>query len=394
MAENNKRRKRKIPTVWESGIPIRIRATGKKRYYSDIYHRGVRERVFHESEEAARKYCIKKAGEVGDEGARAIALTSDQRVDAMRAIKILAGSTSLEAAAGFYVKHTATGERGKPAREIIDDLLAGKKAANRRPTTLRDAEHRLRVFAQTFGDRPLGTVTLHELERWLAGLEVGPVTRLNYRTAVVGLFRYAMRRGLTDANPAEGLPRPARDESMPEIFTPSEAKAILNTAAKMEPAFVPYFAVGLFAGLRPENELRLLDWRHIDLKARTIRVVPASAKKRRMRFVKIAPNLRDWLAPYAQSEGRIYYSRRRFREIVLAAGVSWRPDIMRHSFGSYHLAANGDAAATALELGHAGAPGVLFDHYRALATAKDARAFWKIRPPSTQIVAFPAKKTA
>ncbi len=386
-----KRQRKK--TIWEAGIPIRLLSHRKAApYMVDIYHAGSRRRFSFATEDKARQKCLEMSGTMVEEGLQAIRLTRDQRPDAERAIKILGGTVTLETAAEFYVKHTASGERGKPAREVISELLSAKKAANRRPATLRDAEHRLNTFAETFGDRPLGTITLHELERWMAGLEVGPVTRLNFRTAVVGLFRYGVRRGLTDSNPAEGLPRPGRDQSMPEIFTPAEAKALLTAAAEKSPEMIPYFAVGLFAGLRPQNELARLDWRHFDLKARTIRVDPATAKKRRMRFIKISPNLRQWLALRPKAEGKLFYSRRRFRQVIEAAGIKWSPDVMRHSFGSYHLAAHGDAAATALELGHAGAPGVLFDHYRALARRKDATAFWKITPPKQSVIQFPAQK--
>jgi integrase len=122
-------------------------------------------------------------------------------------------------------------------------------------------------------------------------------------------------------------------------------------------------------------------------------VDPATAKRRRSRFVKMSGNLIAWLTPYRQTSGTVFYSRRLFRRVIEKAGIStWTPDVMRHSFASYHLAAHGDANATALQLGHAGAPGVLFDHYRALAKPKDARAFWKIAPKPGKVVAFPAKE--
>ena len=51
-------------------------------------------------------------------------------------------------------------------------------------------------------------------------------------------------------------------------------------------------------------------------------------------------------------------------------------------------------AKIGLQLGHAGAPGVLFDHYRALAKPKDARAFWRIKPKAAKVVPFPKRVTA
>lgn len=390
-ATRKRKRKKKYPVIIESGIPIRVLPHRPKRpYMLDIARGGTRRRLCFATEQEARHAALREAGNLMHEGLQAVALDRDQRQDAVRAIRLLGGTATLEAAAEFYMRHTVAGEQGKPSREVIADLIASKKAANRRPDTVADAASRLNRFAETFGERPLGTITLHELERWLAELCVGPVSRDNYRRAVVGLFNYGNRRGLCHRNPAAGIPRSGRDQSMPEILTPLQVEALLNAAAKCSPDMVPYFAIGLFSGLRPKNELARLDWRNIDFKSKTLRVDPATAKRRRMRFVTIASCLAAWLAPYRQASGLIFYSRRHFRRVVTEAKLAtWPPDVMRHTFATYHLAAHEDANATALQLGHAGAPGVLFDHYRAIAKPGDARAFWKVMPKAHKVVTFP-----
>ena len=338
---------------------------------------------------------MRLAGSLVAEGLCALALSREQRQDAVRALGILKGRATLEAAADFLMRHSVTGEVGMPAREVVEDLLEAKHAANCRPATLVDARARLGRFVTEFGDRPLGTITLHDLECWMRGLGVGPVTRNNFRRAVVGLFNYGIRRGLCERNPALGLAKSGRDERMPAILTPKQARALLEAAQAHAPEMVPYFTVGLFAGLRPQNELRGLNWQSIDFNAATILVTPATAKRRRSRYVEMSANLIAWLIPYRQTSGVIFYSRRLFRRVVEKAGIApWPPDVMRHSFASYHLAAHGDANATALQLGHAGAPGVLFDHYRALAKPKDARTFWRIKPPASQVIRFPRRVTA
>ena len=387
----SRKQKLKMPVTRESGIPIRFLPHRKKKpWMLDLYKSGVRTRTCFATEEEAQQAAMREAGNLVSEGMQALALSREQRLDAGRALGILNGTATLEAAAEFFMNHSVAGEAGKPAREVVADLLAVKRGANRRPDTLTDAESRLNRFVASFGDRPLGTITLHDLERWLEGLEVGPVSRDNYRRAVVGLFNYGQRRGLCDRNPALGLAKSGRDERMPAILTPKQAQDLLNAAAAHAPEMVPFFAVGLLAGLRPKNELGRLDWRNISFKARTILVDPATAKRRRTRYVKMSANLIAWLAPYRQTSGTMFYSRRLFRRAVDKAGIAtWTPDVMRHSFGTYHLLAHGDANATALQLGHAGAPGVLFDHYRALAKPKDARAFWKIKPKASKVLQFP-----
>jgi len=388
--------KKKYPIIRESGIPIRFLPHRKaKPWMVDIVRNGVRKRSCYASEEEARQAAIHDAGNLVHEGLQAVALSRDQRLDAQKAIGILKGTETLEGVANFFMRHSVAGDAGKPVRDVISDLITTKRSANRRPATIADAEHRLNRFAETFGNQPLGTITLYDLECWLTGLGVQSVTRDNFRRAVVGLFNYGVKRGLCDRNPATGLPRAGRDESMPIILTPKEAAALLSAATVHVPEMVPYFALGLFAGLRPKNELVRLDWRDIDLKSKTIRVDPATAKRRRTRFVKISANLSAWLLPHRKTAGTIFYSRRKFRQVVEKAGLSnWPPDVMRHSFASYHLVAHGDANATALQLGHAGMPGVLFDHYRALAKPRDTRAFWKIKPKAGKVITFPKAATA
>ena len=392
----NKRRRRKIPVLIESGIPIRIIDRTKKPYMVDVARGYTRTRTCFATEAEARAEAIRVAGNLVEEGLQAVALSKDQRLDASRALAALKGTINLEGAAKFYLRHTVAGEFAKPSRDVVAELMATKRGANRRPATLIDAQHRLDRFVATFGDRPLGTITLHDLETWLAALKVGHVTRDNFRRAVVGLFNYGQRRGLCEGNPAAGLARSGRDQTLPSILTPAQAKALMLAAVAVEAgALVPYFAIGLFAGLRPANELAGLEWTNIDFKAKTIRVDPATAKRRRTRFVEIPANLAIWLATYRKDSGRIYYSRRFFRAVVTKAKLGkWQADVMRHTFATYHLSAHGDANATALQLGHAGAPGILFDHYRALAKPKDANAYWKISPKREKVIQFPKAASA
>ena len=89
--------------------------------------------------EDARQAAIEEAGKLVQEGLQAVALTRDQRLDAVRAINVLSGAATLEAAAEFFMRHTVSGHRGKLCREVVSDLLATKRAANRRPDTISDA---------------------------------------------------------------------------------------------------------------------------------------------------------------------------------------------------------------------------------------------------------------
>src|SRR5262249_39796404 len=103
------------------------------------------------------------------------------------------------------------------------------------------------------------------------------------------------------------------------------------------------------------------------------------------RFVKIEPNLREWLLPHRKIKGSVTPQegfRQTFDNARIAAGISideWPDNALRHSFASYHLAHFKNAAATALELGHHDSR-ITFAHYRELVKPKEAARWWKLKP--------------
>jgi integrase len=58
----------------------------------------------------------------------------------------------------------------------------------------------------------------------------------------------------------------------------------------------------------------------------------------------------------------------------------WPDDVLRHSYGSYHLAKYRNAALTAEQMGHKNAR-MLYTHYREVVKeASDIEEFWKLTP--------------
>ena len=55
-------------------------------------------------------------------------------------------------------------------------------------------------------------------------------------------------------------------------------------------------------------------------------------------------------------------------------------NVMRHTYATMHVAAFRDAAATALNLGHAGGTELLERHYRGIVPKAVADAYWRILP--------------
>jgi len=161
---------------------------------------------------------------------------------------------------------------------------------------------------------------------------------------------------------------------MPQPYLlPSQTEKMLKIAYHLNTGMVAYMAVGLFAGVRPMEIERL---HSSDIKPAHIEIKANKAKTRRRRLVTISDNLQEWLS--LGSEFAPKNKRKRISRILEAAGLSLSPDIMRHSFASYHLAEHKSDEKIAIEMGHRDTK-MLFEHYRELVTKEDAKRYWKIR---------------
>lgn len=143
---------------------------------------------------------------------------------------------------------------------------------------------------------------------------------------------------------------------------------------------LPYFALCLFAGLRPNSEAHNLKWEDIDFDRGELFVPAAISKTGQERYVTMQPNLIEWLLPYRRKSGPVCFSRPAYHRVREHSGVEWGHDITRHSFGSYHLAAFRNAGDTAEQMGHQSSTVMLFKHYRRAIRQEDAQRFWEIKP--------------
>ncbi len=321
------------------------------------------------------------------------ALSDDERADVLAAVKELLGTKgTLVESVRFWKKHAAPAQPVS-VETLLEQYLESLRIANRRPRTIRDASGKVGAFTEDHPQATVQSITAPDVDGWLSRTgkkkKWGPASRNAYRRSLVGYFNFAKNRGLIDDNPAEGVKVAEVDQGMPVTFTVREVRRLLGATRRTDPKLLPFVVLGTFCGLRPENELRGLDWKDVDLERKTVLVRPASAKKRRMRYVDLADNVLDFLRPLAAEEGPIYYSRRKMAAIVELAKINWTRDVMRHTFASYHLAQHENAGATALQLGHHGDTTVLFNHYRNLVRRKDAGRFWNLRPLRMQVIRFP-----
>ena len=285
----------------------------------------------------------------------------------------------------FYLPHLQAQNRACTFRELVTQLLSAKKSDGASEPYLIDLRCRLGQFSDSFGERVVSEIQCHEIDEWLRGLNVSPVTRNNSRRVLRTAFSFAVARNYCVGNPVVKTAVAKEIEGTVGILTVAETARLLEAA---DADLVPFIAIGAFAGLR-RAEIERLDWSEVDLESGLITIQATKAKSARRRFVKVRPNLATWLAQYAVRRGAVTPGncRKMLEATRAAAGIKhWPSNALRHSFASYHLAHFKDAAALALELGHTDA-GLVFQHYREIVKPKEAARYWQIKPVSFSGVA-------
>jgi integrase len=341
---------------------------------------GKRSQKFFETKEEAKSFADFKNAERKQNGLIHAEFPEKLRNMAQDAVERLQpfGKT-IRDAVDHYLAHLKASEKSCSAEQLVKQLLKAKEADGVGERHLSDLEYRLAYFAQEFDGKLVAEITSAEIDDWLRSLDVGPQTRNHYRANVLQAFNFAVRHGYASANPVEGAAKAKVVGGRPGILSVEQASALLVNAT---PGLVPFFAVGLFAGLR-RAELERLDWSEIDFESGLIQVTAEKSKTATRRFVTMQPNLRTWLLPLRQLKGSVT-PQQNFRELFNqarhAAGITdWPENALRHSFASYHMAAFRNAALTALECGHTDSR-LTFQHYRELVKPKEAARFWKLAP--------------
>ena len=207
----------------------------------------------------------------------------------------------------------------------------------------------MKQFCVTFGETEVSSITSEDIGNWLLKSFPHPVTRNNNRRVLVNLFNFAKSKRYIDINPATETTTAKQVIKDVGILRPEHVTQLLACSTRL---ILPYFAIGAFAGIRPE-ELLKLEWSDIKWRQGIIRVRAEVSKIGKTRNVIVEENLQEWLNPYHHEIGRICPSnwRRLFREVRLKAGVTeWPSDCLRHSFATYWLEKYKDAPRLALEM--------------------------------------------
>ena len=269
-----------------------------------------------EAQTAAEQARIKRR----NEGRSAFALTERERVEAQTCIELLKpfGKT-LRDATEYMLPHLRARQRSCSIEHLMKEVIEAKKLDGKSTRYLQDMRSRLGQFAKAFPGQKVGDVTTTQVETWLRGLKVASLTRNNFRRVLLTSFNLALERGYCLENPAAKAAKAKQVETPVGILSVEETVRLLGAAP---PDMVPILAIGAFAGLR-RAELERLEWSDINLPGGFIEIKAAKAKSARRRIIKIQPNLREWLTPFAHESGLVTQGsfQQRLVSVRSAAGI-------------------------------------------------------------------------
>jgi integrase/recombinase XerC len=193
-------------------------------------------------------------------------------------------------------------------------------------------------------------------------------------SALRTFFKYLVREGLADANPARGVATPKREKHLPAVMQTSDVALLLEQPDASEPlgARDRAFLELLYASGLRISELVGIDLDDLELRARLVKVHGKGSKERIVPFgSKAEEALRAWLsvrgtlvedveeqAVFVNYRGERITTRsvRRLfdgylRKAALQKGIS--PHTLRHSFATHLLNAGADLRGIQELLGHA-----------------------------------------
>jgi integrase len=380
---------RKTPKGWLVNIPGSLSDTGRFR------------RRYFKTRDLAKAEC-QRLKEIRDGTKGKVAdIQSDLAADAVKAADTLRPfGVTLAQAALFYAKHHDKRAKAPTLAKAWQDGLTLRK--NHRARTKSDFKAWKKALPDSFLAMNCHDITAADIRKALDATTDGATRWKNGLRYVSAILGDVVKAGLLEKNPAASVHVARAEETHDDevvIYSPEELKALFEACKDFDkeeqdwqcaPCAIP-FAVQAFAGIRPE-EITKLRWEHISIELGNIRIGPAVAKKLFRRNVRIQPTLAAWLetVPAEERKGKLVPGRWRYKaaKVRKKAGIDGREkqDALRHSFGTYLLATEGDLDSLKKDMGHA-TLAVYFEHYHKAMTKAEALPYWQILPPGVEPIA-------
>jgi integrase len=324
-------------------------------------------------------------------GLRSLAttLTDEQAREAEAAFRRLADKPR---PLSFYLDFALANYRAPDREQSLADAVTTYLAFKQREhdqnllsiSQLDHIRRHLGVLKKRFPAVLVSQLTTQQLTAHCQRGNAGPKTINNRRGILHTFFKFAFQKDWVAANPVEKIPhhRIAHRRGSAKTLSAEQAEKLMHHVEKIDGgSLVPFFALALFAGIRPcvrHGEILKLKPEHVRLDTGVILIEPEVSKVRMKRSVAIQPNLAAWLKAYPLDRCPIIPANLQHTRAAVAKVFDLSHDIMRHTFISMHVGKFRSMGEAALQAGNS--ESIIRKHYLDLKTKEESEQFFAITP--------------
>lgn len=315
-------------------------------------------------------------------------LTEDQVREAEAVFRQIAEhGRSLSSCVSFTLANEREVTCRKPLTGAIADYIALKEHELEQDLISESYLVRLRREMNRLPKRcPAVSVSDLTPARLVAYFEFGRASRKTYnnrRGVISGFLKFAQQRDWIAENPLIKIPahRIRRRRGGAQTLTATQAQELMEFVETNHPAAVPFFALCLFAGIRPclrTGEITRLKPGHVRLTEGLIRIDGEVSKIREPRTITIQPNLAAWLGAYPLDKNPIIPANLQHLREKAVEKFDLTHDVMRHTYISMFVAKFRSIGEAALQAGNS--ESIIRKHYLDLKDPAEAELFFGIMP--------------
>jgi len=331
---------------------------------------------------------------------RVVTRLSDEQVREAEAVflRLKGQPRSLQFYVDYALANYREPELQKPLAEAVQEYVATKEREHERGILsvrqFNSIRYELANFVESFPGMVVAQFTPAQLIPYFERGSSSLKTFNNRRGILSTFFRFAMRREWLVTNPIDRTEhlRIRHRRGSAETITAEQAAELMEYVEDYKGgAMVPYFAICLFAGIRPCiqcGEISKMKAENIRLATRTIHIEPEVSKVRMKRNVDIQPNLAQWLAAYPLDQYPILPVNAKNMRKDIFTRFEMSHDILRHTFISMFVGKFRSMGEAALQAGNS--ESIIRKHYLDLKDREEAEAFFAILPKKQVPVALVA----
>ena len=252
---------------------------------------------------------------------------------------------TLDDSVQFYLRHLQESLKQSvipTINDLVEKWVVDKTQDDLEPVAKRTArEYQIykKFILRNLGTKRPHLVTNDELRQLLRQVSGEQLTKKKYLQFLKNFFNWCVEKNLVKDNPTNKITVKVGRREV-SIYSPEEVEKLLRICEEHFPSMLGYYCLCVFGGLRPSESERV-HWDDLNFDGREVFVRNESKTGLRRFILKDTDTLWVWLKhikdtrpgeplnPTSNHSGLQKMVRRKL-------GLTWKQDVLRHSFGTYY----------------------------------------------------------